>query len=370
MTGNIQSIFVAVSDHGLGHVSQVVPVINELLRRNERLLVTVQTSVNQRIIADRINAPVNFIGASADIGMIMDDALRVNVAATMAAYKNFHSDWEERLQGEMEILPSVKPDILLCDVPYLPLVAAKALEIPSVAMCSLNWADILTAYVLDDHHLRSIVGVIKDSYQCASLFLQPEPSMPMSWLINRRKIGPVGVKCQDQRGEVLGQPGIPDGSRLALIALGGIEVSLPIEDLPKIHKLYWVVRDGSRLGRADVIDLDSLDLSFGNLLASVDAIITKPGYGIFVEAVSNQIPVLYFERGDWPEEPYLSNWLKEKGIGIKISGSKPDFKDIEVPLLDAMNRKKKPPLQLTGVGQAVDHIQQVFEENIINTLTE
>lgn len=369
MRGKIQSIFVAVSDHGLGHVSQVIPVINELDRRNEGLLVTIQTAGNHSTIADRITASIQFIEESADIGMIMDDALTVNVAENMAAYKGFHSGWERRLQRELQIIQSVNPDIILCDVPYLPLVCAKVLGIPSVAMCSLNWADVLAAYAADDTCLMRIVESIKNAYRCTNLFLQPEPSMPMPWLRNRRKIGSVGVKYEGNRRELVRQIGIPVDSRIVLIALGGIEVSLPIEDLPKIEKVFWVVKDGLRLDRSDVIAIESLDLPFGKLLASVDAVVTKPGYGIFVEAVSNQIPVLYFERGDWPEEPYLSTWLEEKGIGMKISGSRPNFKGIEVPLLEAMAREKKLPLQLTGVIQAVDYLQQVFDEHSIIKLT-
>ena len=50
-------------------------------------------------------------------------------------------------------------------------------------------------------------------------------------------------------------------------------------------------------------------LKFTDLLASVDAVITKPGYGTFVEAACSGIPILYVERKDWPETACLAAWL-------------------------------------------------------------
>jgi len=44
-------------------------------------------------------------------------------------------------------------------------------------------------------------------------------------------------------------------------------------------------------------------------LASVDAVITKPGYGTLVEAACSGVPILYVEREDWPETPWFAAWL-------------------------------------------------------------
>lgn len=361
---NLQSIFVAISDHGLGHASQAIPVINELVAQNEGLSVTIQTRVDKNFISERIIGRFQIIEKPPDVGMIMDDALTVNVKKTAAAYKIFHDDWDKHLGEELAIIRSVDPDVVLCDIPYLPLIAAKHLGVPSVAMCSLNWVDILGGYTEDAPDLVPLISVIKTAYQSANLFLQPEPSMPMCWLKNRRKIGPIGVKWRPEREKLVAQLSIVGNAKIALVALGGIDVNLPLADLPRVDKVYWLLKGGNGLHRHDVIDIESLDLSFGSLLASVDVIVTKPGYGIFVEAVSNQIPVLYFERGDWPEEPYLSAWLEQEGIGLMISGDKGNLKGIELPLLEVMARSKKPPIKFTGVKKAAECIQKICDAHI------
>lgn len=60
------------------------------------------------------------------------------------------------------------------------------------------------------------------------------------------------------------------------------------------------------------MDFRTLGLSHTDLLRSCDALIGKPGYGTFVEAACNQTPVLYLPREDWPEQPYLVEWLERR----------------------------------------------------------
>ena len=51
----------------------------------------------------------------------------------------------------------------------------------------------------------------------------------------------------------------------------------------------------------------------GKGVASVDVVVTKPGYGIVSEAISARTRMVYTERGDFPEYPILvqgmSRWL-------------------------------------------------------------
>ena len=64
--------------------------------------------------------------------------------------------------------------------------------------------------------------------------------------------------------------------------------------------------------------MEKLGIEFGDMLASCDAVLTKPGYGTFVEAACAGVPVLYVARKDWPEEPYLVNWLKRNGSCAEV----------------------------------------------------
>src|SRR6185295_12737117 len=63
----------------------------------------------------------------------------------------------------------------------------------------------------------------------------------------------------------------------------------------------------------------TLPFSFKTLLASVDVIMTKPGYGTIVEAVALQQPIVYIRRYNFVDEPPLVDYLHHYGRGVELS---------------------------------------------------
>jgi hypothetical protein len=51
-----------------------------------------------------------------------------------------------RVDREARLLAELQPDLVLSDVAYLPLAGAARAGIPSVAMCSLNWAELFAHF--------------------------------------------------------------------------------------------------------------------------------------------------------------------------------------------------------------------------------
>jgi hypothetical protein len=54
-------------------------------------------------------------------------------------------------------------------------------------------------------------------------------------------------------------------------------------------------------------------------MASVDVIMTKPGYGTIAEAVRLQQPILYVRRYNFADEPPLVDYLHRYGRGVELS---------------------------------------------------
>ena len=85
----------------------------------------------------------------------------------------------------------------------------------------------------------------------------------------------------------------------------------------------WLVAADWRCTHPDAIAYESFALNFTDLLCSVDAIVTKPGYGTFTEAAANGTPVLYQRRDDWPEQECLIEWLQRNAAVSGDSGRLP-----------------------------------------------
>src|SRR5690606_3469974 len=91
-------------------------------------------------------------------------------------------------------------------------------------------------------------------------------------------------------------------------------MQFPIETWPEVPGLCWLVPGSWSSARQDVVAIESLALGFSDLLSSCDAILTKPGYGSFVEAACSSVPVLYVERQAWPEQQTLVDWPSQVGL--------------------------------------------------------
>jgi hypothetical protein len=53
------------------------------------------------------------------------------------------------------------------------------------------------------------------------------------------------------------------------------------------------------------ICLDELNISYGETVSAVDGVITKPGYGIVSDCLAHGTPLIYTDRGFFPEYPIL-----------------------------------------------------------------
>lgn len=305
-------LFVDISSHGLGHLAQMAPVLDALAKMRPELRMTVRTGVPQERLRARIGAPFAYIKGRSDFGFVMVDAVRIDRAATGEAYRAFHADWAGRVATEAGFLRNLAPDLVLTDVAYLPLTGAALAGIPSMSMCSLNWADLFAHVFGHESWAPPIHAEILAAYRGAERFLRLTPAMPMPDLQNTCSVAPVATLGHDHRRELRERIGAAVEDRVVLIAFGGFDKDLNAAAWPALPGVRWLVPASWRIDRCDFAALESLRMNFTDLLRSVDAVLTKPGYGTFVEAACNGVPVLYVRRDDWPEQDCLIAWLHEK----------------------------------------------------------
>ncbi len=315
----MKHLLVDISAHGYGHIAQTAPVVNELARRIPGLRITLRSAAPTAFLKQRFHCEFRHIPAALDFGMAMVDAVEVDVARSLAAYREYHKDWGDKVARAADEMRALQPDLLFANVPYLSLAAAQAAKVPAVAMCCLNWADIYRHYAPDDTDSRAIHDQILAAYNSAEAFLKVRPTMPMPDLRNALEIESIAQLGHNQRGRIMVQCGVKGGERLVLVAMGGIDYRLSLEHWPRLPGVRWLVPQAWHVGREDMVGFESLGMSFSDVLASVDAVLTKPGYGTFAEAACASVPVLYVSRGEWPEQPYLVEWLQEFGVCREVT---------------------------------------------------
>lgn len=349
-------LLAAITAHGFGHVAQTAPVINALRRRIPDLRLTLYTGIPRAFLAKRFEGEFSLIAQSPDVGMPMKNALEVDGAAGARSYRLYHRDWERAVAEEARLLTFHAPDAVLANVPYRILAAAALADIPAVALCSLNWADIYRHFCGAQPGASVILNEILAAYRGARAFLQPAPSMPMQDLDNRIEIGPIARLGMDSHAEVRRRLGVADGAKLILVSLGGVPTQLNLADWPRLPGVYWIVPAAWDPQRRDTLPFEALAMNFVDVLRSADALITKPGYGSFVEAACNGIPVLYAPRHDWPEEACLVEWLNAHGRCIPISRAQLEQGDFTRSLEELFAMPPRDAVAPAGIDEAAAYL--------------
>lgn len=372
-----RTCLVAVSSHGFGHLSQVTPVINaadQIIRDHDLDPVQwiVRTTINPDQVQSRIRPCVTIDPGSDDFGMVMIDALRVDLPASLSRYAQLHNDWERYVDHVAHHLNELAVDTVLADVPYLTLAGAARAAIPSLAICSLNWADILLSCVSRDPGALRQAGIstrafdqilvqIRDAYNSAQVFLQPTPSMAMTMLNNALQIGPVCEPAQgvgrDALQQLARQHGFTQPGWFVLVSMGGIPTPLDLSAWPA-HCLgkpvYYLVAPDQVGQHIHGISTQSTGLSFANLFASCDLLIGKPGYGTFVEAACCAIPIIYVERPEWAESTALTDWIHVHGQAMAITFPELASERLAQCMSDLLRAGRPSGIQPVGNIQAAD----------------
>ncbi len=351
-------LLISISAHGYGHAAQVLPVVNLLSQRNPRLRVSLRTTLPRRLLETRLSGDWEYLPEAGDFGMIMDSAVDVRVKESAQAYRDFHRDWNRTVAEEARKIRLLAPDLVVADVAYLPLAGAAAAGIPAVALCCLNWADIYQHYCGARPEAPQIVSEMLAAYNSAAAFLQIEPSMPMPGIHNGRPTGVIAQRGIRKRSEIDFQLQLGRDDRLVVVTPGGIPLPVALDRWPHLSHVRWVVNMDTVRHRRDFANIDTLGVSFPDLLCSCDALVTKPGYGIFAEAACNGTPVLYIRRPGWPEEPFLVRWLQERACCLEISRAQLDSGNIGDSLEALWSAARPSPVVPLGIEQAARYLEK------------
>lgn len=353
-------IFVAVSFHGFGHLAQVAPLVNALFARHPDWQLVIQCAAGRELLQHWITPDFIHVQLATDPGIPMHNALRVDAAETWHQYQLDYRNKAGNLAALQQLLALHQPDLLLSNIGYRVGRAAAQLNIPCFHFCSLNWADSFFPYCREQPDAATIYQDLYDDYNQAEVFFRLPPYMPMPGLTNRVDVGPVcrvGQK-RDLHAHFQHDPDV----RHVLVTMGGMPYPLPFEHWPQRSDLFYINAGARASPRADLINIADCGISHLDLTASCAVILTKPGYGTFMEAACSGTPVLYLSRGDWPEEPALLAWQRQHGYCREITAKQfqqADFvDDIDQAIAVARSVQYPQPVSPTGIDEIIAQIEQ------------
>lgn len=314
-----------ISGHGFGHASRQIEVLNRLRALAPDLRLLVRTSAPRWLFDLTLAARVDWRPLECDSGVVQIDSLRLDAPATIARAAAFADDLPRRAEIEAAILRRERVRLVMADIPPLACAAARAAGLPAVAVGNFTWDWIYAGYEAEVRAFPSLVPALRDVYAGTPLALRLplhggfEPFQAVEDV-------PFIARCSRRsRADTRRQFGLPDDRPLVLASFGGY--GLEHIDLTRLADLRgWLVvttsnvqaprRDAELPGAmtaaapatlpgtvlfVDERDIYAAGFRYEDLVAAVDAVATKPGYGIIAECVANGTAMLYTSRGRFAE---------------------------------------------------------------------
>ncbi len=357
----MKHLVVTITHHGLGHFAQTAPVLNALRRRFPQLRLTLVTTVPEAKLRERLEGDFHLEARALDFGFVMQDAMNIDAGESARAYRDFHEHWDASVAAESQWLARLQPDAVLANVAYLPLAAAGSLGIPAFAMSSINWADLFAHTFAGEAWSPPIHAQMLAAYSCARLFIRLTPAMPMPDLSAVQAVGPVARLGRRRHAELSTRLGAAEGERLVAVMFGGVDKRLPMENWLMEPGIRWLVPQSWQIDHPRVQALEPLRWDYTDIIASVDAVIGKPGYGTFVEAACNGTPTLYALRKDWPEQDCLVDWLKQNARCLEVPVRALESGDVRASLAQLWRQAPIRPPQASGAEEVAALLAGYFD---------
>lgn len=301
-----------VSGHGLGHASRVAEVLNRLWLEYPDVTAVIRAPTGRWFFDFNLEGRFTHTPSRLDVGAVQRDSLSVDPDATLRAYAEIAARKEESIAAEVAALAPYRPSLVFADIPPLAFDIARRLAIPAVAMTNFSWDWIYADYVRDFPDHAGLVEEIRTSYGQAALLLRLPLHGDLSAFPHVRDIPLVARTATVGRTEVRRRLHLPESDRLVLLSFGGIGVSLQRKPAAPSGVSFITTQIPSGTAppswcRAiSNTALAEARVRYEDLLASSDAVITKPGYGIVAECIANGTSMIYTPRGRFAEYERLT----------------------------------------------------------------
>ncbi|MDV6234670.1 sugar kinase [Leptospira ellisii] len=315
-----------VSGHGFGHISRSAEIVFHLLRGYPDLEIELVTSRGEFLDTLSLNPEdvllkerLKVRDKTVDVGMMQKDSLSIDVKSTEIALEEFNLQKSYMQISEIEACLDFETDLVISDAASLPFTVADKIKVPSLFVGNFTWDFIYAGYADQSSVFARAAEVFYSEYYHATFGLLLPFDCPAESLPERKKIGLVGRKPSLDKRNAKERFGLSENIMNLLFSFGAYGLKdAPFRWDSLDPKRYRIVLSGTDMNLSDIPEnLRSSVSTFSNvhypdLVAACDYVITKPGYGILSEAVYAETPVLYTDRGKFPEVPYLLKALQEE----------------------------------------------------------
>jgi L-arabinokinase len=309
-----------ITPHGFGHAVRSIEVIRYLLVLAPALEIVIVSTLPEFLVHQVLCDSVTVRRRQLDIGLVQRDSIQFDLSATLERLQSLHDQRDALLADEIHFLKTQEIQTVVCDIPFLPFAAASQAFIPAIGMGNFTWDWIYQAYASADSRWTPLVDWIRESYHTCHLLLQLPMHGDCSACPNIQDVPLVARRAKRKREETLKILGLGLDQKVYLISFGWLDLGeTALKRLEEIADAVFLFKHPLSFQFRNGICLDEHPLSYEDVVAAVDGVITKPGYGIVSDCLAHGTPVIYTDRGFFPEYDILVQEMAKHLTTVYIS---------------------------------------------------
>ena len=301
-----------ISSHGYGHGVRSCDIIRALNRLYPNVSVTITSDIPASFLRNRLGTDRNTIRpGSLDVGMVQLDSIRVDVPATLKKVRALYARKAEWIEAETVFLHENKISLVVVDIPAIPIEAAKKFRLPVIAVGNFAWDWIYSEFVETDAAWRELICEFEQGYRKVDLLLRLPFAEPMKTFPIIEDLPLVATPGCSRREELIKLTGCDPKKKWVLLSFTSLdwdEEALSNTEMLAAYEFFTVKPLEWR--RKNIHAIDRNRIPFSDVLASVDVVISKPGFGLMSECVVNRKPLIYADRADFREYPVLVEGIR------------------------------------------------------------
>lgn len=291
-----------VTPHGFGHAVRALEVIRQLFLVEPSIRVILVSDIPDYLVLEGVGKSIPLRRRRLDLGLVQKDSLNFDLDASLGELKKLQAGSEVLIGEEASFLLAQGVNAVVSDVAFLPFAAAHACGIPSMGIGNFTWDWIYEAYAAADSRWRSVIDWIRECYGKCGLFLELPMHGDDSVCPKVEPVPLIARKALRDRETVRAILGCSPEIKAYMVYFGTLD--LGVEARRRIEAIEGAVFYYKRPLSLDFANAESLDrygISFVEAVAAMDGVITKPGYGIVSDCMVHGIPMIYTDRGVFPE---------------------------------------------------------------------
>jgi hypothetical protein len=304
-----------ISGHGFGHASREVEIINALGTARPDIRLVIRSAVSPGLLARTLTVPYELRPGPCDSGIVQSSSVTHDDEATVQAAIEYFGNWASHIDTEVNDLGVTRPAAIVADIPPVAFEVGERIGVPTIAISNFTWDWIYETHPGMTEAAPWVLPLIRNAYRKASLALELPFSGGFEVFPRRLSLPLVARHPTRTRRETRTHFGLPPDRPAVLLSFGGY--GLPELDLREIDCLGgWTVVTTDRItpqgppvpdGVVYVVERAFIGSGFRyeDLVAAVDVVLTKPGYGIVAECVATGTAMLYTSRGQFREYDVL-----------------------------------------------------------------